>query len=256
LSTSAVREVISTTTLAALRGEAVPNAVNLPAASLDAPALRRLTTVAGAAGRLLAVLEPAVPPAVTLTVDGQVPRDVVEHVLGAALSEALQRWAARRVTPVNARLVASELGVDVRSVVGDSDETRAPEFSLEIGGEAPHRVTIGWDRASAEITAVDRFALERGLAGDVLITHHTDQPGVIGMLGTILGRYGVNIAGMQVGRHGRGGEALMVTNVDDEIPAAALAEIAATPGVGTAYVVSLPPAEPRSALTPELAVAR
>ena len=41
---AAVGEVISTTTLAALRGEAVPNAVNLPAASLHAPELQRLTT--------------------------------------------------------------------------------------------------------------------------------------------------------------------------------------------------------------------
>ena len=56
---AAVGEVISTTTLAALRGEAVPNAVNLPAASLQAPELQRLTTAAGAAGRLLAVLEPS-----------------------------------------------------------------------------------------------------------------------------------------------------------------------------------------------------
>ena len=49
---AAVGEVISVTTLAALRGEAVPNAVNLPAASLHAPELQRLTTACGAAGRL------------------------------------------------------------------------------------------------------------------------------------------------------------------------------------------------------------
>ncbi|HEU0113188.1 MAG TPA: hypothetical protein VFQ80_00840, partial [Thermomicrobiales bacterium] len=46
------------------------------------------------------------------------------------------------------------------------------------------------------------------------------------------------------GRHepGRGGEAIMVLNVDDEIPAAAVAEITAIPGIDTAYVVSLPEA--------------
>ena len=111
-------------------------------------------------------------------------------------------------------------------------------------------------RATAEITEVDRFSLPQALAGDVLITHHHDVPGVIGRLGTILGRYTVNIAGMQVGRHHRGGEALMVLNVDDPIPEAALAEIVATPGVANAYVVSLPPAEPRQpALAPAAALA-
>lgn len=242
---AAIGEVISTTTLAALRGEAVPNAVNMPASSVNAPELQRLTQVASAAGHLLAVLEPRTPSSVTVTINGLVPTDVVEHVTGAALSEALQRWTDRRVTPVNARMIAQEAGVLVRNVIGDPAPHRSPDFSFS-AGDPPHYVKVSWDRVNAAIMEVDRFGLERPLAGDVLITHHHDQPGVIGQMGTILGRYGVNIAGMQVGRHARGGEALMVTNVDDAIPAEALAEIIAIPGIGTAFVVSLPPAEPRA----------
>ena len=45
---------------------------------------------------------------------------------------------------------------------------------------------------------------------------------------------------MQVGRHHRGGEALMVLNVDDVIPPGAEAEIRAIPGLIAVYVVSLP----------------
>ncbi|CAA9519024.1 MAG: D-3-phosphoglycerate dehydrogenase [uncultured Thermomicrobiales bacterium] len=257
---AAVGEVISTSTLAALRGEAVANAVNLPAATVDAPELRRLTTVAGAAGHLLAVLQPERPAFFEVSVRGQVPADVVEHVTAAALSDALQRWTARRVTPVNARLVAEDAGLLVRATQRDTEATVLPSFSFEVRGgghghdQAPHHVTVSWDRASAGIVEVDRFSLERDLAGDVLITHHTDQPGVIGRLGTILGNHGVNIAGMQVGRHQRGGEALMVTNVDDEIPEAALVEIKAIPGVGTAYVVSLPQAEGRGNHAAQLAL--
>ncbi len=247
---AAVGEVISTTTLAALRGEAVPNAVNLPMVSVDGPELQRLTTVAGAAGHLLAVLEPRLPRTVNVTVRGLVPNDVISHVVGASLSDALQRWTDRRVTPVNARLIAQELGVGVKTIVANTDPSMQVSFSFEVGEEDTHRVAISWDRVTAGIVEVDRFSLERALAGDVLITHHRDQPGVVGRLGTILGRYNVNIAGMQVGRHNRGGEALMVLNVDDAIPEAALAEITATPGVQTAYVVSLPPAEQRSQARP------
>jgi D-3-phosphoglycerate dehydrogenase len=249
---AAVGQVISTTTLAALRGEAVPNAVNMPGASVDAPALRRLTTVACAAGKLLAVLEPKIPRTFQLVVHGQAPAGIAEHVLGAALSEALRRWADRRVTAVNAKLVAGELGVTVRTISGDVNPERMPAFTLQTSGANPHRVTLNWDMTSAGIVEVDRFSLERALAGDVLITHHVDQPGVIGHLGMILGRHNVNIAGMQVGRHQRGGEAIMVTNVDDEIPPQALAEILEVPGLTTAYVVSLPAAEPRQALMPDL----
>jgi D-3-phosphoglycerate dehydrogenase len=243
---AAVGEVISTTTLAALRGEAVPNSVNLPAASLHAPELQRLTIACGAAGRLLAVLEPELPGTFGVTVRGLVPADVVEHVVAAALSEALQRWTNQKVTAVNANLIAGERGVRVRVVVGDAEAARLPEFSFEVDGgeEGPrsHHVTVRWDRTDAAIMEVDGFTLHSPLVGDVLITHHRDQPGVIGAVGTILARYDVNIAGMQVGRHlaRRGGEAIMVLNVDDEIPQEALAELKTIAGIETAFVVSLP----------------
>jgi D-3-phosphoglycerate dehydrogenase len=251
---AAVGEVISTTTLAALRGEAVPNAVNLPAASLHAPELQRLTTAAGAAGRLLAVLEPDLPPVVRVTVRGVVPGDVVEHVVAAGLSEALQSWLGERVTAVNAHLLADERGVGVRIATGDADPARVPDFSFEVAsdeeGPLSHHVTVRWDRHEAAIMEVDGFTLNSPLVGDVLITHHHDQPGVIGAVGTILARYDVNIAGMQVGRHlpRRGGEAIMVLNVDDAIPPEALDELKQTAGIETAFVVSLPQPSPQRPL--------
>ncbi|HEV2526990.1 MAG TPA: phosphoglycerate dehydrogenase [Thermomicrobiales bacterium] len=239
---AAIGEVISTTTLAALRGEAVPNAVNLPAASLEGPALRRLSEVAAAAGRLLTVLAPDGATAFRLTVHGNVPVDIAEHTLGVALAEALQSWSKQRVTPVNARLVAGEMGIAVGAVQGDNRPNRLPEFTLTAASDPPHHVTIRWDRSSAEIVEVDRFPFERGLNGYVLITHHTDQPGMIGQVGTILGRHGINIAGMQLGRHSPRTEAITVINVDDPIGPEAMAELGAIPGIGNYYVVSLPAA--------------
>lgn len=247
----AVGEIIATTTLAALRGEIVPNAVNLPAASLHAPELLRLTQVADAAGHLIAVLEPTCPATFQVTIHGQVAPDIVEHVTAVALAAALRRWTIRRVTPVNARLIAQEQGlfVDVRF---DTTAATVPEFNFEVDGDPPHHVMVRWDHREAGIMEVDRFSLERPLAGQMLITHHRDRPGIVGRIGTILGRYEVNIAGMQVGRHQRGGDAIMVLNVDDPIPEAALNEILQVPDVWTAYVVTLP--EP--SLSPSLAGSR
>lgn len=253
---AAVGDVISSTTLAALRGEAVPNAVNLPPASLDGAELRRLSTVAGAAGRLLAVLQPERPEHFQVAVRGVVPADIAERVIVAALSEALPRWTDRRVTPVNARLVAGDLGIAVVVSTEPDAAGAAPEFAFEVDGETPHRVTVRWDQAEPGIVEVDRFSLERPLAGDVLITHHRDRPGIVGRIGMILGRYEVNIAGMQVGRRERGGEAIMVLNVDDAIPDAALAEILMVTDISSAYVVSLPAApEPASAAPRGLSLA-
>ena len=242
----AVGDVISSTTLAVLRGDAVPNAVNLPAASLQGAELQRLTTVAASAGHLLSVLEPTLPHQFSVSVRGPIPADVVEQSLAAALADALQRWTSTRVTPVNARLVAQDAGVAVRSVVDDPSVAVPPTLSFAVADRAEslasHRVVVRWDRPDASIMEVDGFSLNSPLAGEVLITHHRDQPGMIGQIGTILGRHEVNIAGMQVGRHdlARGGEAIMVLNVDDDIPAVALEDIKAIPGIEAAYVVSLP----------------
>jgi D-3-phosphoglycerate dehydrogenase len=244
---AAVGRVISTTTIQALRGETVPNAANLPPASLEAPTLRRLTTVAGAAGRLLAVLSGStMPDAMLLTVRGQVQHDIAEHAFNAALAQSLQQWLRRRVTPVNARVVANDIGISHEIRIEDDDALTIPIFVFASRGESSHTVTVAWDRGTAGITEVDRFGLDRPLAGHVLITHHTDQPGVIGRVATILGRYNVNVAGMQVGRHAPRAEAMMVTSVDDDIPAEALAEIREARAVKDAVVVSLPDFEPDS----------
>ena len=117
-------------------------------------------------------------------------------------------------------------------------------------GPQSHHVTVHWDRNDAAIMEVDGFTLNSPLVGDVLITHHRDQPGVIGAVGTILAQFDVNIAGMQVGRHlpRRGGEAIMVLNVDDEIPDEALDELKTISGIETAFVVSLPQTSPQRQL--------
>jgi D-3-phosphoglycerate dehydrogenase / 2-oxoglutarate reductase len=239
-----VGEMIGRTVLAALAGQAVPNAVNLPPATMNANELQRLTHVASAAGHLLAVLRSDRPEEYRVTVNGVVPREVIEHVAVAGLAESLERWTDRRVTPVNARLIADELGMGIQTFVADGDPERVPEFTFEVNGDDAHRVTIRWDRRDAGIMEVDRFTLERPLAGDVLITHHIDRPGIVGRIGTLLGNHGINIAGMQVGRHKPRGEAIMVLNVDEPIPEYTMQEIKLMDDVHDAYVVSLPPSLP------------
>jgi len=58
-------------------------------------------------------------------------------------------------------------------------------------------------------------------------------------VGTIMGSHGINIAGMLVGRETPRGPALMVLQVDEEVPAEALREIEQVPDVSTTRVVHL-----------------
>jgi D-3-phosphoglycerate dehydrogenase len=79
--------------------------------------------------------------------------------------------------------------------------------------------------------------VESDLGGIHLILEHNDEPGFVGQVGTEIGRDQVNIATMSLGRQEVGGVAMNLINLDSELSAAAMAAIAATPGVRRALLV-------------------
>ena len=76
-----------------------------------------------------------------------------------------------------------------------------------------------------KLTEVDGFDIDLDLSGYLLFFVYTDRPGVVGTVGAALGQAGVNIAGAQVSRTTRGGEALMAVTVDSPVTAELLGEI-------------------------------
>ena len=78
----------------------------------------------------------------------------------------------------------------------------------------------------------ERLVEVNGFDVDIEPTEHLaffryeDRPGMVGTVGGILGDAGVNIAGMQVARDAKGGQALVALSVDSAIPADVLDEIA------------------------------
>ena len=64
--------------------------------------------------------------------------------------------------------------------------------------------------------------LNLALAEHMAILSYTDRPGIVGVVGQILGEEGINIGGMQVSRDVRGGHALIALTVDTAIPPALL----------------------------------
>jgi D-3-phosphoglycerate dehydrogenase len=85
-------------------------------------------------------------------------------------------------------------------------------------------------------------SVEAPLGGTIVLISNDDQPGVIGEVGTILGRHGVNIANFALGR-GDGG-AIGIVSVDEDPSAiqildAAIDEIRRVPAIREAWVVRL-----------------
>lgn len=76
-------------------------------------------------------------------------------------------------------------------------------------------------------------------AGKMIVLTNTDAPGVIGRVGTLLGRAGVNIADMRVGRRSAHGEAVMVLNVDEAVAPEVRAELSRLDGIRRVHWVEL-----------------
>jgi len=81
------------------------------------------------------------------------------------------------------------------------------------------------------LVQLDAVSIECVPEGHMLFLRNRDVPGVVGRIGSILGRAGVNIAGIRLGRAASGGDAVSILNVDDPVPPAVLAEIRALPDV-------------------------
>ena len=74
------------------------------------------------------------------------------------------------------------------------------------------------------------FEMEIALAPHMAFLTYTDRPGIVGVVGEILGGHGINIAGMQVCRNARGGQALIVLTIDSALPPDLLDKITAAIG--------------------------
>jgi D-3-phosphoglycerate dehydrogenase len=89
------------------------------------------------------------------------------------------------------------------------------------------------------IVEIDGFEIDAVADGTMLLTHHRDVPGMVGRIGTILGEANVNISTMQVARNARGGNAMMVLEVDRELGRAVTERIGQIDGISAVRVVHI-----------------
>jgi D-3-phosphoglycerate dehydrogenase / 2-oxoglutarate reductase len=147
---------------------------------------------------------------------------------------------------VNAEMLARERGIEIT----ESSSTEAGNFSTlitavlvtEQGELTASATTFGHE--FLRLVRLGNFHLDAYLDGLLLIYRHRDVPGLIGYIGTILGKHKVNIAHMALGREGNepGGDSIAVLNLDNVPTAETLEELAKHPDVQGVELVRLPPA--------------
>ena len=227
----------------ALMGEFVPDAVNVQAGGVVAEEVRPGLPLAEKLGRVFTALAGGVASRLTVEVRGEIAAHDVSVLQLSALKGVFADVVEDPVTFVNAPLHAAERGVEL----GLETSTDSPEHrnlvtvrgTLATGDEVSVSGTLSGPRHVEKLTDVDGFDIDVALAEHLAFFRYGDRPGVVGVVGRILGDAGVNIAGMQVSRREIGGETLMVLTADSAIPPAALSEIAHRVGATSARAVDL-----------------
>jgi D-3-phosphoglycerate dehydrogenase len=136
----------------------------------------------------------------------------------------LRDHLAGDVNYVNAPILAQERGITVSQAKGVASADYTNLVSCRVHWDDGSRIMAGilFGGSAPRLVQVSGYHLDVDPSGLLLIMLNKDVPGVIGMVGTTLGRFGVNIAEWRLGRNEPGTEALSFINLDAEPPEEAL----------------------------------
>jgi D-3-phosphoglycerate dehydrogenase len=124
-----------------------------------------------------------------------------------------------QVNVVNAIHLAKQRGIQMITEKSRLSKDFANAISVTLRSREESRQVAGTllTGYGPRIIQVDKYTVDVVPEGNLILVAHQDKPGMIGNVGTFLGRHDVNIATMQVSRQLAGGAAIMLLTVDKEV---------------------------------------
>jgi D-3-phosphoglycerate dehydrogenase / 2-oxoglutarate reductase len=220
----------------------VTNAVNVPA--LPAEAAERVQPYANVArkmGSLIGQLEPVDGTELRVTCTGEPGELGVTPIARAALAGYLEHHLEGPVNPISAPYEAKERGIDLVEVKEPPAKGFADSIRVVIKGDGGIHTATGIVDLDGELRLIglDGYKMNAVMSGTILIILNQDRPGVIGAVGSVLGRRAINVSRLQVGLDESRGQALALYNVDGDVPRDAMDELRAIDNVSSVLSVTL-----------------
>ena len=173
---------------------------------------------------------------IELDFEGELAEHDVNLLVASAIKGVLQPFTEDRINTVNARLIAASRGIRLVERRSRGQGSYASLVTLRMQEhEIAGTVLMGEPRA----VRIDSFRVDLVPVGRFLVSRHSDRPGVVGRVGSILGEHDVNIASMQVGRDAPRGNAMMILAVDDRVSDGVLATLREVAGMSDLRYVEL-----------------
>jgi D-3-phosphoglycerate dehydrogenase len=218
-STVEAQEQVGIETAVALRDflqdGVITNAVNFPTIPGEAfAAIRPFMALADRLGALASQLATGRTHAVGIRYYGPLVGTNTELLASSVVAGVLRPMLSGTVTVVNARSLAGERGIEIVETRSSRPRDFTNLLSVKLHTTDGERWVEGTVFAPdrPRLLLVDGVDVEAPLEHTLVLITNDDQPGVIGEVGTILGRHRINIANFALGR--RAGGAVGVVNVD------------------------------------------
>jgi D-3-phosphoglycerate dehydrogenase len=225
----------------ALSGELVPDAVNVQGGQLD-EVIKPMLPLAEKVGALACALSGAAVVRVDVEALGEIAEHDVRVLELSALKGVFQRLVHDPVSFVNAPVLAEQRGVEVALTTDRTSEDHRSLVRVTLtqtdGAKVTVAGTVTGPKDVAKVVEVDGFDVDVPISDQMAFFRYHDRPGVVGIVGRVLGEGGVNIGGMQVSRDDSG-HALIVLTVDSLISPEQLDTIVSEIGAHSGTAVDL-----------------
>jgi len=227
----------------ALSGGPIRNALNIP--QVDPGILQEIQpylTLSEKIGSLHAQLTSGGIQRVEIKISGELASYEVKPFAVAVIKGMLATILKEPVVNyVNAPFIAKERGIEIVETKETKEEDFVHLITVTVKTDEKTSQIAGsiFQKNDIRIVAIDGFRIDAIPEGDMLVISNIDKPGILGKLGTILGKNNVNIAGLQMGRKAIGGRQLIVLNVDQPVSDGILQEIRLQEDILEAKLVKL-----------------
>ncbi len=224
-----------------LKGRGIRNAVNIPA--VDPETLKNMEPYLLLARRLGSLLS-QVADGQTVSADIRLSGKVAEFPsapISASVLEGLLSPILEGVNLINAPYLAEERGIKVTVTQSKDSQNYASLVTLELATTKERHTLSGTldIKNQPRVVAIDDMRLEFAADGRLLAIENQDVPGMVGLVGTVLGQNRVNIADMSVGRDPQKKKARIFISIDADVTDAVLKNLRSDSNILSARFIRL-----------------
>ncbi len=218
----------------------VRNAVNMPSISAELyETIKPYIALGEKIGRFQGQLCAGAIDEIEIEYAGDVANLNIAPITIAVLKGILEN-VTESVNMVNAPVIAQQRGIKVLESKSSTKSDYTSTITTRVRGCVDRLISGAvFHGKQPRIVRIDDFQLEAVPEGTTLLIHNHDEPGVVGMVGTLLGEAGINISRMQLALAPERKEAAMLVNISGQCSDAVVQKLRNQKHIITAQVVEL-----------------